>query len=277
MPVRRVATHYFTGVDIALVPFPGQDDEGLDVHGFPKGQRQRRDLLLRSAATMDVSVPESVEAGGVLPVTVAVKNVGAGHNIPSGFSQERQLWIELTVTDADGAIVYESGHLRDSAHPETGELVPDGSLHDEDLRNLVVELDPATGDATTLEHGPDFNRRHEDPPVNLGLVNFGNEFLRVDMATGETEEVFIPFLANHMDNTHSIPPLETRTNRYDIPVPEGLEGALTVRARLRFRAFPPRFLRLLVQVTPDTLDEAVVDRNLIVDMVEAEPIEVTVR
>jgi hypothetical protein len=80
-----------------------------------------------------------------------------------------------------------------------------------------------------------------------------------------------------MDNTHSSPPLETRTNRYDIPVPEGLEGALTVRARLRFRAFPPRFLRLLVQVTPDTLDEAVVDRNLIVDMVEAEPIEVTVR
>jgi hypothetical protein len=277
VPERRISTHYFTGVDVALVPFPGQDDATLDEYGFPIGQKQRRDLLLQSAATIAVSVPDAVDGGDVLPIDVSVTNVGAGHNIPSGFSQERQMWIELTVTDADGDVVYQSGHLNDRAHPETREFRPDGNLHDEDLQNLEVVLDPATGAATTLEHGPDYNQRHDDPPVNLGLVNFGNEFLHVDEETGEEEEVFVPFLANHMDNTHSIPPLETRTNRYDVTVPGNTQGPLTVTARLRFRAFPPRFLRLLAQVAPNLLDEAVVDRNLIVEMAQADPVAVTVR
>ena len=104
--------------------------------------------------------------------------------------------------------------MKDSAHPETGETAPDGSLHDEDLQNLIVVLDPQTGEATTLEHGTDYDQRHATPPVNLGLAYFGNELLRVtnpNTPQQEEEEVFVPFLANHMDNSHSIPPLETET------------------------------------------------------------------
>ncbi len=273
---RRVSTHYFTGVDIALIPFPGQDDAGLDSHGLSIGQKQRRDDLLRSAATVELSVPPSVASGDVLPIIVDVTNVGAGHNIPSGFSQERQMWIELIVADADGGIIYQSGQLEDNAHPETGELVPDGNLHDEDLQNLIVVVDPETAEATTLLHGPDYNQRHDAPPVNLGLANFGNEFLRVNTETGEEEEVFVPFLANHVDNSHSIPPLETESIRYDVLIPSGHAGPLTITARLRFRAFPPRFLRLLAQVRPDLLSEEIVDRNLIVEMAEAVPVAVSV-
>jgi hypothetical protein len=179
------------------------------------------------------------------------------------------MWIELTVKDSTGNVVYKSGHLTDKAHPETGEMAPDGNLDDEDLENLIVVLDPASGEAITLEHGEDYNERHGHPPVNLGLANFGNEFLRVDTSTGEEEEVFIPFLANHMDNSHSIPPLETASVPYDVNVPAGTPGPLTVKARLRFRAFPPRFMRILSQVKPDVVTEEMVDMNVVIDMVEA--------
>jgi hypothetical protein len=271
-PERRVSSHYFTGVDVALVDFPGQDDEGGDSHGEPIGQRQRREDLLRATCTLDLDVPQYAGAGSTLPIVVVVTNSGAGHNVPTGFSQERQMWIELTVTDGQSEIVYQSGHLVDRAHPETGEMEPDGNLADEDLQNWIGLIDPETLEAH-LEHGPDRNRRPEEN-VNLGLVNFGNEFLRV--GPHGVEEVFVPFLANAMDNTHSIPPLATERIRYDVPLPDDVAGPLRVSVRLRFRAFPPRFLRTLARARPDLLDEAVVDRNHIVDMATAED-TVTVR
>jgi hypothetical protein len=270
-PVRIVSTHYFTGVDVALAdfPFPGQSGSDLDSHGLPIAQQVRRADLLRAACTLEVEGPSELPERGPLPITVSVTNTGAGHNVPSGFSQERQVWIELTVVDGGGRLLYRSGHLQDSPHPETGEFSPDGSLHDEDLQNLVVELDPDTLEATRLEHGPDHDERKDSPPRNKGLVSFGNEFLRIDHETGEEEEVFVPFLANHMDNSHSIPPLETRRFVYDVPLPRTVQEPVVVRARLRFRAFPPRFLRLLARARPDLLDEALVDRNRIVEMAQA--------
>ncbi len=263
-PLRRASTHYFTGVDIALIDFPGQDTQGNDSHGLPIGQDDRRRDLLRAACTLELEVDGPSEDGRTLPISVGVTNVGAGHNVPSGFSQERQVWIELTVSGAAGEEIYRSGFLVDHAHPETGEMVPDGSLDDEDLENYHAEIDPATTEAT-IEYGPDRNQR---PEVNLGLMNFGNQFRRV--GTFGNEEVLSPFLANHMDNSHSLPPLETVWTQYDVPLPDAISGPVQVGVRLRFRAFPPHFLRLLAQARPDLVDEALVDRNRIIDMAEAE-------
>jgi mono/diheme cytochrome c family protein len=280
----KVSTHYFTGVDIALVDFPGQDDDAPDENGNLIGQVQRRQQLLESAATISVSAPAAVAAGETASIMVDVKNVGAGHNIPSGFSQERQMWVELIVSDANGTL-YESGTLVDTAHPETGELLPDGNLDDEDLRNLVGPdgvssgvIDPVTLEANVI-HGPDYNERHAHPPVYKGLANFGNEFIRIPTENGTPkrdsdghfveDEVFMPFLSTHTDNTFSIPPLETERVRYDVTIPASAAGPISVSARLRFRALPPRFLRALAQGRPDLVNEKMIDRNRIVEMATA--------
>jgi hypothetical protein len=106
---RAVSTHYFTGVDIALTPpeegFPGQDDPGTDAFGNPIGQMQRRDALLKSAATIGLRGPTSVDAGEKMRISVDVSNVGTGHSLPSGFSQERQCWVEVIVKDGNGGII----------------------------------------------------------------------------------------------------------------------------------------------------------------------------
>jgi len=262
-PTQRVSTHYFTGVDIPLDPaFPG-----LTV------QNPLRTGLLQKAAAMDVT---AINNAGTLEVDVAVTNVGSGHAIPSGFSQERQLWIELTVTDtASNTVLYQSGHLEDR------DL--DGRLNDEDLQNLEPELysfqdfinDPTLwdnayarpGKLKHLVNGPD----HRDETHKLGLVNFGNEFISYKPdASGhyEEEEEFLPFYAEHMNNDHSIQPTQTKHGEYHIPL-AGPTGPLEVKARLLYRPFPPRFLRFLSENTAEfgLITEATVDRNEIVEMV----------
>ena len=191
-------------------------------------------------------------------------------------------------------MVYESGTLVDNPHPETGEMLPDGNLDDEDLRNLVGPdggsgvIDPITLEANVV-HGPDYNQRHGDHPVNKGLANFGNEFIRFEVdaagvpmkdANGHfiEEEVLMPFLSTHTDNSFSIPALETANVQYDVEVPTGMDiSELNISARLRARAFPPRFLRALAAGRPDLVNEKMVDRNRIVEMVSATAVTVRIQ
>lgn len=58
---------------------------------------------LRSAAKMYLSVPEILQAGKTATVTVTITNAGAGHMLPTGLTEFRQMWLEVTATDAHGS------------------------------------------------------------------------------------------------------------------------------------------------------------------------------
>jgi hypothetical protein len=155
------------------------DEAALDPSGLPLGARQRRELLLRDSARLGLG--KVVRRGGVLEIPVTVENVGAGHRMPGGFSQERELWVELTVSDARGRVLYEVGHVGAS----------DVDLADK--RFLRVNVDGSSVDAegrplgllgADVSDGPD--APEWDPPPELGgrlfrgrgLVSFQNGFLR---------------------------------------------------------------------------------------------------
>ncbi|MEZ4317176.1 MAG: multiheme c-type cytochrome [Myxococcota bacterium] len=267
--LRQHANHAFTAVSIPLVDdprFPSTHTDAVDDWGYPLGQQARREAMLRAAVTLELSaVPSAIEPGAAeLPLELTVTNTGAGHRVPAGFSQEREVWIELVVRDDVGEL-YASGTLEDHAHPETGELAPDGRLDDEDLRDHHFEIDVDTF-ATHYVPGPDVDQR---PERNLGLVNFQNAFVRV-LPDGTQERVLNPLEASSMDNSRSLPILEPVTVRYDVPLPpRELVGAVRIDTRLRYRAFPPEFLRFLAQREPELVSEDTVDRNTIVDMAEA--------
>jgi hypothetical protein len=276
-PRQRVSTHYFTAVDKALVDFPNQSGDHVDEFGNPASQDARRRRYLELAATMTldetVRTLDVSDRSEMLPVKVTLKNFMTGHGLPSGFSQERQFWVQLDVVDADGEILYQSGHLEDRAHPETGEMTPDGYLGDEDLLDKDLEFDLSTGEAT-LKRGPDYNER---PESNKGIVLLQNQFLRVDdggtpddPSDDSEEEVYLPFLANEIDNSIALAPFEARTYTYDVDVPRGTPGPISIRARLVFRQFPPYFVRFLARILPDVMSEETVDRLDIVEMANAE-------
>lgn len=75
-----------------------------------------------------------------LPAVVELENVDTGHNIPAGFSQERQPWMKLEAADANGQIVYESGYLRDNDDDGKYTLISAHSHHDFYKGLLIREI-----------------------------------------------------------------------------------------------------------------------------------------
>lgn len=68
----------------------------------------RMDDLLATAATLDVQAPEQVDlTAGLSGISVTVTNE-TGHKLPSGYSEGRVMWLEVSATYA-GEVVWTSG------------------------------------------------------------------------------------------------------------------------------------------------------------------------
>jgi hypothetical protein len=151
----------------------------VDLHGIPLSARRRRDMLLRRTFRFELG---NARRGGLgLEIPVEIENVGAGHRVPAGFSQEREFWVHLVVKDADGRTVYEVGRI---------------DRNDEDLRDKVfVRVNTRPDDVdrrgrpvglfgADVRDGPDVGQWQPPPALGgtsfrgRGLVNFQNGFLR---------------------------------------------------------------------------------------------------
>ncbi|MEA2756501.1 MAG: hypothetical protein QOJ54_2790 [Aliidongia sp.] len=97
----HVATHYFNGGNVTM----------LNHFDQPENAQRSRDLL-KSAATIEFVDMPILVAGKDATIKVKVTNKGAGHKLPSGFPEGREMWIDFTVTDAKGAVVYRSGAVK---------------------------------------------------------------------------------------------------------------------------------------------------------------------
>jgi hypothetical protein len=259
---RQVVEHYFTGVDVPLMTtdelsarlgagYPDPYASGTDSHGVPLGLATRRQDLLKAAVRISLNKTDtSAQLGQEFTVRLEAVSL-SGHRFPSGFSQERCAYVQLSVTDDNGFLLYQSGYVVDKPHPITGEAAPDGNLDDEDFENIHAVVDPGKftspytsgagtngGNNLVYELGPD-----DGPDARVfvgapeGVVLLRNElthiFLpgqplgRIDPNTGmplkalgvHFEETFQAALANSVDNFRSLPPLQPRTFDYDIQLP----------------------------------------------------------
>lgn len=61
------------------------------------------EAMLKSAATVEIEAPEIVPTGEEASATVTVTNVGAGHYLPTGLTEVREMWLEVVFEDAEGA------------------------------------------------------------------------------------------------------------------------------------------------------------------------------
>ena len=87
-----VKVHYFAGSNHFLAGLKDKKNEEQILQ------------LLRTSAKLDVNI----EANKLL---VGVQNVGAGHHLPTGVADFRELWLDITITDSKGEIVFSSGKL----------------------------------------------------------------------------------------------------------------------------------------------------------------------
>jgi hypothetical protein len=118
-------SHYFTSVDLPLardIDPRRFEDARLDEDGVPLGLSFRRTMLLRHTFRFELEAPARV--GTTLRIPVVLENIAAGHRVPAGFSQEREIWVELRVEDERGRVLYEVGRI---------------DRDDEDLRDKIFE------------------------------------------------------------------------------------------------------------------------------------------
>lgn len=187
---RRATSHYFTSVDLPMSPEARRErfaDTSLDAFGQPVGLAARRDQLLRRAVSFEL---RGERDGDQLRIPVRIANVGAGHRVPAGFSQEREIWVELEVRDAKGDLVYQVGHVTRA----------DEDLHDKAF--LRVNTDDSVRDAAgrplgmfgaDVVDGPDHPRWSPNPKQGgtvfrgAGLINFQNGFLRCVRCIGSID------------------------------------------------------------------------------------------
>jgi hypothetical protein len=214
---RTVHDHRFVGVDVSLLPesdFPGYDD----------GRARTQELLQRSAtlaASFDATTAK---------LDLEIKNL-AGHALPSGAVADRQMWIELVVTDALGNVALESGTL-----DENGDL-----RVDDPLRTTRPGTDPQLilyGQVMLLEANP-------------GAPDAGAAARPVDFLWEPNAQ-----------RSNLIRPAATDRPSFDVSALP--PGSYTAKVRLLFRSFPPHVLRRLEAI--GGLDPAVKDRVPTVEM-----------
>ncbi|MHB8792145.1 MAG: multiheme c-type cytochrome [Thermoleophilia bacterium] len=66
---------------------------------------------LQAAASLSITPPASVAPGSSMELQVTVTNKGAGHYLPTGLTEVREMWLDVTVTDANGKTIYRSGEI----------------------------------------------------------------------------------------------------------------------------------------------------------------------
>jgi hypothetical protein len=177
-----ISTHYFSGVDLPLsreYPDDLLDEAALDGAGIPISAEARRDMLLK--ASFDFELGKSRLSRGRLELPITIENVGAGHRVPAGFSQEREIWVHLKISDERGRVLYEVGRV---------------DRGDQDLKDklfLRVNTNPRILDrqgrpeglfGADISDGPDHPEWSPKPDFGgtnfrgRGLINFQNGFLR---------------------------------------------------------------------------------------------------
>ncbi len=94
---KDVRTHHFTGANDYLAGLRSDEHRKLSVD------------LLRIATILDAEVNDD-------KLTIRVTNDKAGHMFPGG--ARRQIWLEITVKDKYGSVVYQNGHLKGKDVPK---------------------------------------------------------------------------------------------------------------------------------------------------------------
>lgn len=109
----HVYTHYFAGANAFVTGIMGE------------GRHEKRAIeYLQHAASLEVTAPDSAEPGENVEVAVKITNTGAGHKIPTGVTEDREMWLELTALDAEGKEIYHSGAL-----DEEGNIDPEATVY----------------------------------------------------------------------------------------------------------------------------------------------------
>lgn len=138
----NIHLHRFIGVDMPL------SDDFITDEAVEDELRAEIAALLQSAGAIELEASDSVTPGGQIDLFVTVRNLIDAHDLPTGSTFNRQLWVAVTATDGEGNVIYQTGNLDDNG----------------DLRDYWSELDQF-GDNDLLSFASGFLDERGNPTV----------------------------------------------------------------------------------------------------------------
>ncbi len=96
----HIWTHYFVGGNAVVTKLLGSD-----THALMAIER------LQNAADIELIKSDTYRKNSLSHIQVKVLNTGAGHYLPTGLTEVRQMWLDVTITDASGKTLLRSGAL----------------------------------------------------------------------------------------------------------------------------------------------------------------------
>ncbi len=194
-------------------------DEQFDRLEWARDQRQQ---VLENALQFG-GFTAARKSGGDLAFSVRVNNATNGHGVPTGFDAERLMFLEITVTDANGEVVFVSGD-RDP----NGDVRDTHSLY---VHNHELEEDPYLFNLQTrfmvrMNRGAE---REQVLPINrsLGPLPFVRPETRATAIYGRPRGA--------RKHKQTIDPLGHRIADYRVPG-EKLNGNFPLKVDVRFIA-----------------------------------------
>jgi len=175
---------------------------------------------------LSIDAPEEVVAGADVPIRVRLTNNKTGHDFPTGPLDMIDSWVELTVTDASGVVVFQTGAL------------------DEDDR---IQESPVEFRADGFDRRGELIDRHN-------LWDLVGASYKRSMFPGVTDTVEVTFQCPSMarkrvrDEERVAPGVRIDEFSFGAPV---VVGDLTVTARLLYRKANPMFLDRVYGITSD--------------------------
>ena len=241
-PERTLHRHFFVGVDVSLrapEEFPGYDE-----------MREMTATLLQESAVLGASFDAQSRQ-----LALSIQNL-AGHALPSGATAERQMWVQMSIEDlSGGGVVFETGMLDANSDLQIGiEGKTENPGADPQLVYFGQLLISIPGFADLDDAGKAARRAQADTEcrsMGAGGVAAESDLVPVDF----------PWKADWQCN-YMIPVDQTATPTYDLSTLPS--GSYRANIELKFRTFPPYFLRELEDLAG--LDPEVKGRLPIVTM-----------
>lgn len=111
--------HYFNGANYLLYYLASQSyKKAGDEAGAANAMQKYEMAVARLQAAADLELEPVYFDKQLQEVRVRVKNLRAGHNLPTSLTNIRQMWLEVTARDASGKVVISSGMIDGKGHLE---------------------------------------------------------------------------------------------------------------------------------------------------------------
>jgi hypothetical protein len=131
-------THYFVGGNAIVTKL-----QGSDVHAKMAIER------LKNAADLELIKSSSYKKDGLSSIEIKVINSGAGHYLPTGLTEVRQMWLSVAITDAKGKTILRSGVLDKNGNIDEGAVLYHSQLGNKEGKPV---LNVAMADRILFDH-----------------------------------------------------------------------------------------------------------------------------